>query len=191
MRTAGPGEVRTVYVIVRRTVEVHCTMSADRGRARPNRHGRPGRRARRSGRVASRAAAGAPPRCRATRSPQIALAIADAEGIDAVSIRRIARELRSGAMSLYHYFDSRDELLELMADRIAAEMVVPELPDRLARGAEGDRPPEPRRLRPPPVAPHHAAGAHARDAEPDAPHRAVGPGGAPAGEGGYDGSCSP
>ena len=28
-------------------------------------------------------------------------------------------------MSLYHYFDSRDELLELMADRIAAEMVVP------------------------------------------------------------------
>jgi AcrR family transcriptional regulator len=58
-----------------------------------------------------------------------ALAIADAEGIDAVSIRRIARELRSGAMSLYHYFDSRDELLELMADRIAAEMVVPgELP---------------------------------------------------------------
>ncbi len=33
-------------------------------------------------------------------------------------------------MSLYHYFDSRDELLELMADRIAAEMVVPgELPD--------------------------------------------------------------
>jgi AcrR family transcriptional regulator len=59
-----------------------------------------------------------------------ALAIADAEGIDAVSIRRIARELRSGAMSLYHYFDSRDELLELMADKIAAEMVVPGgLPD--------------------------------------------------------------
>jgi AcrR family transcriptional regulator len=59
----------------------------------------------------------------------VALAIADAEGLDAVSIRRIARELRSGAMSLYHYFDSRDELLELMADRIAAEMVVPgELP---------------------------------------------------------------
>jgi AcrR family transcriptional regulator len=58
-----------------------------------------------------------------------ALAIADAEGIDAVSIRRLARDLRSGVMSLYHYFDSRDELLELMADRIAAEMVVPgELP---------------------------------------------------------------
>jgi AcrR family transcriptional regulator len=60
---------------------------------------------------------------------EVALGIADAEGLEAVSIRRIARELGSGAMSLYHYFDSRDELLELMADRIAAEMVVPgELP---------------------------------------------------------------
>jgi AcrR family transcriptional regulator len=42
--------------------------------------------------------------------------IADEEGLQAVSIRRIAQELRSGAMSLYHYFDSRDELLDLMAD---------------------------------------------------------------------------
>ena len=68
-----------------------------------------------------------------------------------MSIRRIARELRSGAMSLYHYFDSRDELLELMADRIAAEMVVPgELPTdwreavkaiaRQSRGAFARRP---------------------------------------------------
>jgi AcrR family transcriptional regulator len=59
---------------------------------------------------------------------EAALAVADAEGLEAVSIRRIARELRSGAMSLYHYFDSRDELLDLMADRVASEMLVPELP---------------------------------------------------------------
>ena len=45
-----------------------------------------------------------------------------------MTIRRIARELRSGAMSLYHYFDSRDELLDLMSDTVAAEMLVPELP---------------------------------------------------------------
>jgi AcrR family transcriptional regulator len=57
-----------------------------------------------------------------------ALDIADAEGLDAVSIRRLARELRSGAMSIYHYFDSRDELLELMGESVAAEMLVPELP---------------------------------------------------------------
>ena len=36
-------------------------------------------------------------------------------------------------MSLYHYFDSRDELLELMGDTVAAEMLVPSLPARLAR----------------------------------------------------------
>jgi AcrR family transcriptional regulator len=59
---------------------------------------------------------------------ETALDVADAEGLEAVSIRRIARELRSGTMSLYHYFDSRDELLELMADAVAGEMLVPDLP---------------------------------------------------------------
>lgn len=57
-----------------------------------------------------------------------ALKIADEEGIEAVSIRRIAKELGAGAMSLYHYFDSRDELLVLMADMVGAELLVPELP---------------------------------------------------------------
>ena len=57
-----------------------------------------------------------------------ALRIADEEGLAEVTIRRIARELRSGAMSLYHYFDSRDELLDLMGETVAAEMLVPDLP---------------------------------------------------------------
>ena len=61
-------------------------------------------------------------------SSGVAIAIADDEGLEAVSMRRLARELRSGAMSLYHYFDNRDELLELMSDTVAGEMVVPELP---------------------------------------------------------------
>jgi AcrR family transcriptional regulator len=71
------------------------------------------------------------PRSRGLSRTQIvdtALRIADEEGLNEVSIRRIARELRSGAMSLYHYFDSRDELLDLMGDAVAAEMLVPELP---------------------------------------------------------------
>jgi AcrR family transcriptional regulator len=59
---------------------------------------------------------------------ETALDVADAEGLEAVSIRRIARELRSGTMSLYHYFDSRDELLELMGDAVAGQMLVPDLP---------------------------------------------------------------
>jgi AcrR family transcriptional regulator len=60
---------------------------------------------------------------------RVALEIADAEGLGAVSIRRLARELGSGAMSIYHYFASRDELLELMAEIVAAEVLVPELPE--------------------------------------------------------------
>jgi AcrR family transcriptional regulator len=71
------------------------------------------------------------PRSRGLSRGQIvetALWIADEEGLAEVTIRRIARELRSGAMSLYHYFDSRDELLDLMSDAVAAEMLVTELP---------------------------------------------------------------
>ncbi|MDA0182471.1 TetR/AcrR family transcriptional regulator [Solirubrobacter phytolaccae] len=59
---------------------------------------------------------------------RVAIEVADAEGLEAVSMRRLARELQAGAMSLYHYFENRDELLELMIDTVAAEMVVPDLP---------------------------------------------------------------
>ena len=46
--------------------------------------------------------------------------MADADGLDAVSMRRVASELGLGTMSLYHYVRSKDELLDLMGDRIAA-----------------------------------------------------------------------
>ena len=52
--------------------------------------------------------------------------MADAEGPDAISMRRIARELSAGAMSLYWYVGSKEELLELMLDAIEAEIEVPE-----------------------------------------------------------------
>ena len=55
-----------------------------------------------------------------------AIAVADAEGPDAISMRRIARELSAGAMSLYWYVGSKEELLELMLDAIEAEIEVPE-----------------------------------------------------------------
>lgn len=57
-----------------------------------------------------------------------ALDLADAEGLDAVSMRRLAGELGVGAMSLYSHVAGKDELLELMADRIFAEFLAPELP---------------------------------------------------------------
>ena len=55
-----------------------------------------------------------------------ALRIADEEGVDAVSMRRIASELRAGTMSLYHHVAGKEELIELMNDAISAELLVPE-----------------------------------------------------------------
>ncbi len=55
-----------------------------------------------------------------------AIAVADAEGPDAVSMRRIARELRAGAMSLYWHVASKEELIDLMLDSLEAEIGVPE-----------------------------------------------------------------
>lgn len=47
-----------------------------------------------------------------------AIAIADAEGLPAVSMRRVATDLGSGTASLYRYVASRDELLDLMIDEV-------------------------------------------------------------------------
>ena len=55
-----------------------------------------------------------------------AIEVADAEGPEAVSMRRIARELNSGTMSLYWHIGSKEELLDLMIDSIAADAEAPE-----------------------------------------------------------------
>jgi AcrR family transcriptional regulator len=55
-----------------------------------------------------------------------ALAIADAEGSDAVSMRRIAQVLRAGTMSLYWHVANKDQLLDLMIDALIGEIEVPE-----------------------------------------------------------------
>jgi AcrR family transcriptional regulator len=47
-----------------------------------------------------------------------AIRIADEEGLDAVSMRRVATELGTGAMSLYRYVPGKAELLDLMLDRV-------------------------------------------------------------------------
>jgi AcrR family transcriptional regulator len=51
----------------------------------------------------------------------VALAIADREGLDAVSMRRVAAELGTGAASLYRYVQTREDLLDLMTDAAGAE----------------------------------------------------------------------
>ena len=79
----------------------------------------------------------------AARSPRFsrqqiaaaALEIADAEGFEAVSMRRIARSLGAGTMSLYRYITTKDDLLALVGDALLGEaLVAGELPCRLARG---------------------------------------------------------
>jgi AcrR family transcriptional regulator len=55
-----------------------------------------------------------------------AIAVADADGTDAVSMRRIARELHVGAMSLYWYITSKEELHQLMLEAVQAESEAPE-----------------------------------------------------------------
>ena len=55
-----------------------------------------------------------------------AIAIADAEGLDAVSMNRVAKQLGTEAMSLYRYVASKEELLALMID--AALGGVPKTP---------------------------------------------------------------
>src|SRR5580704_6900430 len=42
--------------------------------------------------------------------------IADAEGLDAVSMGRVAAELKAGPMSLYRHVSSKEELIKLMVD---------------------------------------------------------------------------
>lgn len=55
-----------------------------------------------------------------------AIVIADAEGLGAVSIRRVATELGARAMTLYSYIERKEDLLDLMADEVAAEVLIDE-----------------------------------------------------------------
>ncbi|MFD8483009.1 TetR/AcrR family transcriptional regulator C-terminal domain-containing protein [Kitasatospora sp. NPDC059673] len=54
-----------------------------------------------------------------------ALELADADGLEGVSIRRVAAALEVGPMRLYGYVDTKDELLDLLADAVYAEIVPP------------------------------------------------------------------
>jgi len=55
-----------------------------------------------------------------------AIAIADAEGSGAISMRRIAQVLRAGTMSLYWHVANKEQLLDLMLDALFGEINVPE-----------------------------------------------------------------
>jgi AcrR family transcriptional regulator len=60
----------------------------------------------------------------------VAVELADSEGFEAVSMRRVAQELGAGTMTLYHYVANKDELVTLMSDAVMGEILIPagELP---------------------------------------------------------------
>ncbi|MGW0519495.1 TetR/AcrR family transcriptional regulator C-terminal domain-containing protein [Crossiella sp. NPDC003009] len=79
-----------------------------------------------------RAPAGAPRRSSAVaptltraRITTAAIRLADAEGLDAVSMRRLATELGTGPMSLYRHLAGKDELVYLMMRRVFASRPLP------------------------------------------------------------------
>ncbi|RZS44382.1 TetR family transcriptional regulator [Herbihabitans rhizosphaerae] len=54
------------------------------------------------------------------------LKVLDAEGLDAVSMRRVAAELDTGPASLYAHVANKNELLDLVYDRVLVDIEVPE-----------------------------------------------------------------
>jgi AcrR family transcriptional regulator len=88
-----------------------------------------------------RAAVGRPAQRSRAEITGTAIEIADREGLDAVSMRRVAAELGTGAASLYRYVQTREELLDLMADAVGGEYELAEpsgdwLADLLAVGEQ-------------------------------------------------------
>ena len=57
-----------------------------------------------------------------------AIALADAEGMAGVSMRKIAASLGAGTMSLYNYVPRKEQLFDLMLDAVAAEWELPDAP---------------------------------------------------------------
>lgn len=72
----------------------------------------------------TRSAAARQPLDRA-RIVAVGVELADAEGVDALNMRHLARTLGFEVMSLYNHVANKDELLSLMVDAVAAEIDEP------------------------------------------------------------------
>jgi AcrR family transcriptional regulator len=76
---------------------------------------------------------GAPTKSRVTqRAPltrdrvlNAAVALADAQGTDSLSMRVLANELGCGVMSLYNHVSNKDDMLDGMVEAVANEIVLP------------------------------------------------------------------
>lgn len=61
-----------------------------------------------------------------TRVLAAAIAVADAGGLDALTMRRVGAELDVEAMSLYKHVEGKDDILDGMVDTVIASIDVPE-----------------------------------------------------------------
>jgi AcrR family transcriptional regulator len=70
-----------------------------------------------------------------------AIAMLDAEGAEALSMRKLGARLNAGATSLYRHVATKDELMELAVDEVVAEISVPpaDSPDWRSAAAETAR----------------------------------------------------
>ena len=59
------------------------------------------------------------------RIADAAIALVDAEGVDGLTVRGLAQALGVGTMTLYWYVENKDEVLDLVGDRLLAGVVVP------------------------------------------------------------------
>ncbi|MCM3921451.1 TetR/AcrR family transcriptional regulator C-terminal domain-containing protein [Frankia sp. AiPs1] len=79
-----------------------------------------------------RAGQGPPPGCRSTLSPErlalAAIELADAEGLAAVTMRRLAASLGVGTMTLYYHVRDKDELLDLMWNEFLGGHLLDDIP---------------------------------------------------------------
>lgn len=66
------------------------------------------------------------PRYTRAQIVQAALRIANQDGFDAVTMKRIAAELGAATMTLYYYVRDKADVVALMQDAILAEMLIPE-----------------------------------------------------------------
>ena len=58
-----------------------------------------------------------------------AVAVADGEGLQTVTMRRLARELGVEAASLYHHVSGKDEIFDGLVDMVSAEIELPSRTD--------------------------------------------------------------
>jgi DNA-binding transcriptional regulator YbjK len=70
-----------------------------------------------------------------TRILRSALELADKEGLEGLSMRKVAQGLGVQAMSLYNHVANKDDLIDGMVELVVGEMAVPEV----GKAAAGDR----------------------------------------------------